>query len=99
MQVRALEDAILRHARLRPGSVKPHRSQFTALGTEGIPNIEPLVRFEQKLAQTDVYLQMLIQQVDALQGRPQLSPVVSKANEFLEAVKHSIVLLQIAKVK
>jgi hypothetical protein len=42
---------------------------------------------------------MLIQQVSALEGRPGLAEVVGKTNDFLDAVKHSIVLLQIAKVR
>ena len=60
----------------------------------------PLHHFEQRLAQADVYLQMLIQQISGLENsRPELNGIVTKANEFLEAIKHSIVLLQIAKVK
>jgi hypothetical protein len=60
---------------------------------------EPLHRFELRLAQADSYLQLLIQQVAAMESKPELADVVGKANEFLEAVKHSIVLLQIAKVR
>lgn len=41
---------------------------------------------------------MLIQQIGDLEGRPELTRVVAKGNEFLSAIKHSIVLLQIAKV-
>lgn len=59
---------------------------------------EPLLRFEQRLAQADAYLEILIKQVAALEKRSECEEVVQKANEFLEGVKHSIVLLQIAKV-
>jgi len=90
--VRALEDAILKHARLRP-SFKSHY-----FPTGGDASTQPLLGFEQRLSQADVYLQMLIQQIGELEGRPELAGVVAKGNEFLSAIKHSIVLLQIAKV-
>lgn len=59
---------------------------------------EPLNRFEQRLSQADSFLQILIQQIATMESRPELSEIVARANDFLEAVKHSIVLLQIAKV-
>lgn len=92
--MRALEETILKHARLRPGSYLPLHFATNMSGTTD----EPLRRFEHCLAQADAYLQLLIQQVVALESKPEMSHLVNKANEYLEAVKHSIVLLQIAKV-
>ncbi|XP_021950667.1 oxysterol-binding protein-related protein 9 [Folsomia candida] len=90
--VRALEETILKHTRLRPLAYFPHVFSEANVGVD-----EPLHRFELRLAQADSYLALLIQQVAAMESKPELAEVVGKANEFLEAVKHSIVLLQIAK--
>jgi len=83
----------VKHTRLRPTNYLPHVfADVNAMADE------PLSRFEQRLAQADSYLQILIQQIAAMESKPELVDVVAKANEFLDAVKHSIVLLQIAKV-
>ncbi|XP_022657638.1 oxysterol-binding protein-related protein 9-like isoform X2 [Varroa destructor] len=93
--VRALEDTILRHT---------HRhAHHNVLLWERPVSVRS---FEDKLAEADSYLQLLIQQVDKLQQRTEsldekerlhLEGVCAKANRFLETVKHSIVSLQIAK--
>jgi hypothetical protein len=64
--------------------------------------------FERKLIETDSYLQILIDQVKGLdqrieqttneQERIQLNDIRTKTLVLLESVKHTIVLLQIAKV-
>jgi hypothetical protein len=84
----------MKHTRLRPTNYLPHVFADVNSMTE-----EPMSRFEQRLAQADSYLQILIQQIAAMESKPELADVVTKANEFLDAVKHSIVLLQIAKVR
>lgn len=89
-----MEETILKHTRLRPLAYFPHVFSEANVGVD-----EPLHRFELRLAQADSYLALLIQQVAAMESKPELAEVVGKANEFLEAVKHSIVLLQIAKVR
>ena len=79
LKVRALEDAILKHARIRPGSYLPlhlsgyNTGGFTAAGggTGDRNLLEPLAIFEQRLAQADSYLQMLLQQLGALEGKPE----------------------------
>lgn len=66
------------------------------------------VDFDRKLAETDAYLQLLINQVQTLEKRIEAcEDVASKekynvikvtANAMIEAIKHSIVMLQISKV-
>jgi len=65
--------------------------------------------FERRLLETDSYLQILIDQVKALdqridqtteeEERVRLVDIKSKTLVLLESVKHTIVLLQIAKVR
>ncbi|XP_047116851.1 oxysterol-binding protein-related protein 9 isoform X1 [Schistocerca piceifrons] len=94
--IRALEDTILRHA---------HRMRWDP--TRPAPTLKD---FDRKLADADSYLQMVIDQVQALEQRtlPQHPPASATAlarcnrardhaNDMLESIKHSIVLLQIAK--
>lgn len=91
--IRALEDTILRHAhKLRWDPSKP------------APSVQD---FDKKLIEADAYLQILINQVEALEERidKMQDPsdkshglhIRDHANALLENVKHSIVLLQIAK--
>ncbi|GFG40188.1 hypothetical protein Cfor_09776 [Coptotermes formosanus] len=91
--IRALEDTILRHAhRMRWDPNKP------------APTVH---EFDKKLAEADAYLQILIDQIKALEVRMEgMSDLAEKArcevihnhaNDMLEAIKHSIVMLQIAK--
>ncbi|XP_021918104.1 oxysterol-binding protein-related protein 9 isoform X2 [Zootermopsis nevadensis] len=91
--IRALEDTILRHA---------HRMRWD-------PNKPPptVHEFDKKLIEADAYLQILIDQLKALEVRMEgMSDLVEKArcqvihdhaNDMLESIKHSIVMLQIAK--
>ncbi|XP_034246965.1 oxysterol-binding protein-related protein 9 isoform X2 [Thrips palmi] len=91
--IRALEDTILRHAhKLRWDPSKP------------APSVQD---FDKKLVEADAYLQILIDQIEALEDRidKMQDPsdkshglhIRDHANSLLENVKHSIVLLQIAK--
>ncbi|XP_039276085.1 oxysterol-binding protein-related protein 9 [Nilaparvata lugens] len=96
--IRCLEDTNLRHAfgyksasTLRLDAVKP------------APTIQ---HFDKKLTEADAYLQILIEQTKALEKRmgpmededkSRCEAILSHANIMLEQVKHTIVLLQIAK--
>ncbi|XP_063225170.1 oxysterol-binding protein-related protein 9 isoform X2 [Bacillus rossius redtenbacheri] len=91
--VRALEDTIARHAtRYRWDPNKPP------------PTIQ---EFDKKIAEADTYLQVIIDQVQALESRVDkqadpaerhsLQTIVNRANDMLDSIKHTIVLLQIAK--
>ncbi|XP_066996674.1 oxysterol-binding protein-related protein 9 isoform X2 [Anabrus simplex] len=91
--IRALEDTILRHA---------SRARFD-------PNLPlpTMSDFEKKLQETDAYLQIIIDQVKALEKRilivsdptekGRLEVIHREAEVLLENVKHAIVMLQIAK--
>lgn len=67
-----------------------------------------LERFNAKLTETDTYLQILINQIKNLdtkleheeseKKRNQLLVLKEKSTDFLDSVKHTIVLLQLAKV-
>ncbi|RZF36660.1 hypothetical protein LSTR_LSTR012746 [Laodelphax striatellus] len=97
--IRCLEDTNLRHAfgyksasTLRLDAVKP------------APTIQD---FDKKLTEADAYLQILIEQTKALEKRmgpmededkSRCEAILSHANIMLEQVKHTIVLLQIAKI-
>ncbi|XP_071035479.1 oxysterol-binding protein-related protein 9 [Parasteatoda tepidariorum] len=93
--IHALEDTILRHTQSYSYQTK----------WDGVSS--SLQDFDKKLTEADAYLQMLIDQVTDLdntintcasdEDRNQLVSVRDNANAVLEAVKHSIVLLQIAK--
>lgn len=92
--IRALEDTILRHAQL----IKRFDPSHPA------PTMQD---FDKKLTETDSYLQILIDQVKAVevqienateeQDKMRLCSIRDRANEMLESIKHTIVLLQIAK--
>ncbi|KAL6265329.1 hypothetical protein P5V15_002130 [Pogonomyrmex californicus] len=89
--VRALEDTILRHSHTR---WDPKKSP-------------PKQDFDRKVAEADVYLQLLIDQIKLIEGKrnavedeenqKKYSAVLSQANAMLNSVKHTIVQLQIAK--
>jgi hypothetical protein len=67
-----------------------------------------LAMFDRKVSEADTYLQMMIdqttkieQRIEAIESeeeREKLQPLQQQANEMLDHIKHSIVLLQIAKV-
>lgn len=89
--VRALEDTILRHSHTR---WDPKKSP-------------PKQDFDRKVAEADVYLQLLIEQIKLIEGKrnaaedeekqKKYSAILSQANAMLNSVKHTIVQLQIAK--
>lgn len=64
--------------------------------------------FDRKVTEADTYLQMMIdqttkieQRIEAIESeeeREKYRPLQQQANEMLDHIKHSIVLLQIAKV-
>ncbi|CAN8010058.1 unnamed protein product [Ixodes pacificus] len=98
--VRALEDTILRHTLQR----QPNARLWDQTGI-----VAPTQQnFDTKLTEADSYLQLLIEQirdlefniekVTDLREKQQLSGIGNNANALLETVKHTIVLLQIAKV-
>ncbi|CAL4074848.1 unnamed protein product, partial [Meganyctiphanes norvegica] len=92
--IRALEETILRHApsirRWDPSKPAPTMADF-----------------DKKLTESDAYLQLMIDQTSSLEkyiavtedptDKARCQEVLTKANILLESVKHSIVLLQIAK--
>nr|CAB3264585.1 oxysterol-binding protein-related protein 9 [Phallusia mammillata] len=87
----ALEDTILRHS---------HRQVETMSNTA-------LDEFDRRLAEADAYLQLLLEnikgvenKIDALESsteKQNMEGILMTAQEMVEAVKKSIVLLQIAK--
>ncbi|EZA47806.1 Oxysterol-binding protein-related protein [Ooceraea biroi] len=89
--VRALEDTILRHSHARWDPKKA----------------PPKHDFDRKVAEADVYLQLLIEQIKLIEGKQstvedeeqqkKYTTVLSQANAMLNSVKHTIVQLQIAK--
>lgn len=96
--IRALEDTILRHA------YGYKSSNALRLDVKPAPTIQD---FDKKLAEADAYLQILIDQTKALEQRmipmsdsddkARCQAIWNHANNMLEQVKHTIVLLQIAK--
>ncbi|XP_060555680.1 LOW QUALITY PROTEIN: oxysterol-binding protein-related protein 9-like [Ruditapes philippinarum] len=92
--IEALENTIVRHTR---------HSSFRGQQA-GVPSAAD---FDRKLAETDAYLQLLINQVESLEKRIEACEDVGEkekynvikvtANAMIEAIKHSIVMLQISK--
>ncbi|KAL0118802.1 hypothetical protein PUN28_009458 [Cardiocondyla obscurior] len=89
--VHALEDTILRHSHTR---WDPKKSP-------------PKHDFDRKVAEADVYLQLLIEQIKLIEGKKTAAEeeekqktytaILLQANAMLNSVKHTIVQLQIAK--
>ncbi|CAH1773458.1 unnamed protein product [Owenia fusiformis] len=89
----ALEEAILRHS-------QPLKKWEKSLG------VSP-ADFDKKLAETDAYLQLLIDQVknleerinqcEDMQAREQYNVIKITAESMIESIKHSIVMIQMAK--
>lgn len=97
--IRCLEDTILRHAY---GYKSPSSLRLDSMRPS--PTIQD---FDKKLAEADAYLQILIDQTKLLEQRiesdletedkTKCELILSHTNNLLEQVKHTIVLLQIAK--
>lgn len=95
--VSALEETILRHT---------HRRRIKKNDQSQVPTLKD---FERKLTETDVYLQLLINQLKDLdpkieattneEAKAKLVDIKAKTLTLLDGVKHTIVLLQISKVK
>ena len=102
--IRALEDTVMRHNQTRRVSSGLRKSAL--LSTQG--EAPTIVDFDKRLTETDCYLQILLNQVQALKVKiddPQTTPedrekyedIAEKAVAMTESIKHGIVLLQIAK--
>uniref|UniRef100_H2YQU3 Oxysterol-binding protein n=1 Tax=Ciona savignyi TaxID=51511 RepID=H2YQU3_CIOSA len=81
----ALEDTILRHSQRQILQVEPHF----------VPSLE---EFDRKLAEADAYLQLLIENVQAIEEKSAKSESATDKQEMIEAITKSIMLLQLAKV-
>ena len=101
--IRALEDTVLKHNLTRRTSGGFRKS---ALQSQG--ETPSLLDFDKKLAETDSYLQMLLNQITALkvkiddpetsaEAKAMYEEIADKAVQMTESIKHGIVLLQIAK--
>uniref|UniRef100_A0A8C5R806 Oxysterol-binding protein n=1 Tax=Leptobrachium leishanense TaxID=445787 RepID=A0A8C5R806_9ANUR len=89
--IQALEETILRHT-----------LQIQGLDSGFVPSVQD---FDKKLAESDAYLQILIDQIKLKPPDSPLSPqtlpccgFIHSIDSMVESIKHCIVLLQIAKV-
>ncbi|KAI8509760.1 Oxysterol-binding protein- protein 9 [Branchiostoma belcheri] len=84
--ISALEDTITRHSQSMSytSSVTSHPITTTA-------------DFDTKLMEADAYLQILIKQTKALEARNDACEDEEEKKAMLESIKHSIVLMQVAK--
>lgn len=91
--VQALEDTIIKHA---------NRTRYDTY------HVSPTIKdFDNKVAEADAYLQIMIEQTTNLEDRintltdpdeiSKCQAILEHANVMLDNIKHSIVLLQIAK--
>ncbi|XP_052066520.1 oxysterol-binding protein-related protein 9-like isoform X2 [Mytilus californianus] len=91
--IQGLENAILRHS-----------ADHQVMGLKPVPTE---AEFEFKLAETDAYLQLMIEQVKSLETRidacedestrERYNVIKVTAEAMIEAIKHAIVMLQISK--
>ncbi|KAK7100042.1 oxysterol-binding protein-related protein 9-like isoform X2 [Littorina saxatilis] len=89
------------------GALEKAIERQLSAGHEYYPQLVSTEEFEHKLMETDAYLQLLIEQNEAVQERISGCPDVGTrenysvinvtADAMIEAVKHAIVMLQIAK--
>lgn len=103
--MRHLEDTIARSTRYRTYG-DPSQTLQSMGGSSSKNN--NLTLFDKKVMEADTYLQMIIdqtskieQRIDALENEEDIAKydgVKKQANAMLDHIKHSIVLLQIAKV-
>ncbi|CAH1398097.1 unnamed protein product [Nezara viridula] len=97
--IRCLEDTIMRHAY---GYKNPSSLRLDSMR----PSVT-MQDFDKKLAESDGYLQILINQIKTIElkmesdldaeEKAKCENIISHTNNLLEQVKHTIVLLQIAK--
>lgn len=103
--VRHLEDTIARSTqRYRSGYNDASQTQISSNGTRNTY----LVMFDKKVSEADTYLQMVIDQaakveqrlseIESEEERAKYVTIKEQVDEMLDHIKHSIVLLQIAKV-
>ncbi|XP_050400824.1 oxysterol-binding protein-related protein 9 [Patella vulgata] len=91
--IEALENTVLRHSHIGQRS-----------GAQASYKMED---FDHKLMETDTYLQLLIDQVETLENKIAACPdelakekytvIKVKADDMIEAIKHTIMMLQISK--
>lgn len=104
--VRRLEDTILRHANRMRNYWEPSYPSLQSSTSIRRPN--HIMTFDKKVSEADVYLQLLIEQASKIENRisnitdpdekSKVFEIHDQSNAMLENIKHSIVLLQIAKV-
>ena len=102
--VRHLEDAIARSTY----RYRPDQAQLMSGGASSSRNTH-LVMFDKKVSEADTYLQMVIDQaakieqrineIEDEEERGKYESLKEQINNMLDHIKHSIVLLQIAKVR
>ncbi|XP_058833217.1 oxysterol-binding protein-related protein 9 isoform X2 [Topomyia yanbarensis] len=110
--VRRLEDTILRHANRSRALWEQQYNAGSGSSSHGTPGSSTkrannLVLFDAKVSEADAYLQLMIEQTLKISSRIQslgeskeaekLKTIFEHANEMLDHIKHSIVLLQITK--
>ncbi|KAK7586240.1 hypothetical protein V9T40_004116 [Parthenolecanium corni] len=97
--VRCLEDTIVRHA-------YGCHSSSSSMQYDHLKSLPTINNFDKKVTEADAYLQLLIDQVKELESKTNNAEaeeketcerIISDTNNMLEQVKHTIVLLQIAK--
>jgi oxysterol-binding protein-related protein 9/10/11 len=103
--VRNLEDTIARSTHQYRGYCETSQSLNSA--TSGKNNY--LVAFDKKVSEADTYLQMIIDQatkveqrinsIEDEEEREKFMSIKEQTDTMLDNIKHSIVLLQIAKVR
>ncbi|KRZ83219.1 Oxysterol-binding protein-related protein 9 [Trichinella sp. T8] len=98
--ISALEKTIQEHS-----DIYRYRFKHTNVGVAR--SSSSYIQFEKRIAQVDTYLQMVIDRIQHLESfvadlKPEeesgkISRIIQIANEMLDSVKHSVVLLQYAK--
>lgn len=105
--VRHLEDTIARSTYRYRGCYDASQNLLSMGGSSSSVKNNYLVMFDKKVSESDVYLQMIIDQttkieqrieeLESEEDRAKYDLLKAQANEMLDHIKHSIVLLQIAK--
>ncbi|XP_059613956.1 oxysterol-binding protein-related protein 9 [Phlebotomus argentipes] len=105
--VSRLEDTILRHGNRSRGMWEPQGSFHGSSNSSTKQRPNYLQAFDRKVSEADAYLQLIIDQtasieqriagIEDAEERSKCLVVQEQANVMLDHIKHSIVLLQIAK--